>query len=95
MEIATNTLRFRCPNSGREVDSGIGAHCGARLIGIRVRCPICEGLHEWLVADESLGAVSPADHHSKGTRLVKAQSARQDFHNPSVEIIELREQFAG
>jgi two-component sensor histidine kinase len=91
-EIATDTLRFRCPNSGREVDSGIGAHCGAHLISIRVRCPICQGLHEWLVAHESLSTVSPAGHHLKGARLAKAQSGRQDFHNPSVEIIELREQ---
>jgi two-component sensor histidine kinase len=34
----------------------------------------------------------PRTHHSKGTRLVKAQSARQDFHNLSVEIIVLRQQ---
>lgn len=92
MEIATNTLRFRCPKSGREVDSGIGAHCGDRLISIRVRCPICEDLHEWLVAHESLGTVSPAGHRTKGTRLAKAQSTRRDFHNPRVEIIELRQQ---
>jgi two-component sensor histidine kinase len=34
----------------------------------------------------------PRTHHSNGTRLVKAQSARQDFHNLSVEIIVLRQQ---
>jgi two-component sensor histidine kinase len=45
-----------------------------------------------LVADESLGTVSPAGHRSKGTRYVKAQSARQNFHNPSVEISEPRQQ---
>ena len=28
-----------------------------RLIGIRVRCPICEKPHEWQVADGSLGTV--------------------------------------
>jgi two-component sensor histidine kinase len=92
MEIATNTLRFRCPKSGREVDSGIAAQCGDRLISIRVRCPICEDLHEWLVAHVSLGTVSPADHRTKGTRLVKAQSTRRDFHNPRVDIVELRQQ---
>jgi two-component sensor histidine kinase len=92
MEIATNTLRFRCPNSGRELDSGIGAHCGARLISIRVRCPICEDFHEWVGADASLGRLSAPDHRSKGTRLVKARRARQDFYNPSIDIIELRQQ---
>jgi two-component sensor histidine kinase len=51
-----------------------------------------EDLHEWLVAHVSLGTVSPADHRTKGTRLVKAQSTRRDFHNPRVEIIELRQQ---
>jgi two-component sensor histidine kinase len=91
-EIVADTLRFRCPNSDREVDSGIGAHCGARLVGIRLRCPICEGIHEWLVAHESLSNVSPVGRHSKGARLVKAQSARQDFPTPSVEISELRQQ---
>jgi two-component sensor histidine kinase len=45
-----------------------------------------------LVADESLGTVWPAERHSEDTRLVKAQIARQDFHDPSGEVIELREQ---
>jgi two-component sensor histidine kinase len=81
METATNTLRFQCPISGRELDSGIGAHCGARLISIRLRCPICEDIHEWLVAHESRGANSSAG----------AKNTRQDIHDPKVGTVELRQ----
>jgi two-component sensor histidine kinase len=75
--IELKTLRFQCPNTGRQVDSGISTHRSARLIGIRVRCSICEGLHELQVADGSLRTV---------------QSALQELQRPSKEIIELREQ---
>jgi two-component sensor histidine kinase len=87
-----NSLRFQCPNTGREVDSGITAYCGTRLISIRVRCPICENLHEWQVADGNLGTVSLAEHNSNGARLTGGQSTLRDFQYPSPEIIELREQ---
>jgi two-component sensor histidine kinase len=92
MKIATNTLRFRCPNSGREVDTGIGAHCAARLISIRVRCPICENLHEWVVEYENLETVSPTDHRTKGDQSAKAQSTRQDPHDSNAGTVELRQQ---
>jgi two-component sensor histidine kinase len=92
MKIATNTLRFRCPNSGREVDTGIGAHCAARLISIRVRCPICENLHEWVVEHENLETVSPTDRRTKGDQSAKAQSTRQDPHDSNVGTVELRQQ---
>jgi|HubBroStandDraft_4_1064222.scaffolds.fasta_scaffold263855_2 two-component sensor histidine kinase len=82
----SHTLRFQCPNSGREVDSRISAHSGARLISIRIQCPICESLHEWQVANESLGTAS------NGARLAGAQNKPHDFQYPSPEIIELREQ---
>jgi two-component sensor histidine kinase len=78
------TLRLQCPNTGRVADSGI--------VTIRARCPICEELHEWQVADGSLGTVSSADHHPKGTRSTKAQNALPECQGPSTEIIELREQ---
>jgi two-component sensor histidine kinase len=78
------TLRFQCPNTGRVADSDI--------VTIRARCPICDELYEWQVADESLGTDFSADHHPKGTRLTKAQNALRDFQDPSTEIIELREQ---
>jgi two-component sensor histidine kinase len=42
--------------------------------------------------DESLNTVSPADHRTKGTQLAKAQSEPQNFHNPSVETSEPRQQ---
>ena len=89
--LETNTLRFQCPNTGREVDSGIPTYCGTRLISIRVRCPICDNLHEWQVADGSLGTVLLADHNSNGARSTRAQST-QHFQYPSPETIELREQ---
>src|SRR5882672_12068180 len=90
--IEPDTLRFQCPKSGGEVDSGISTPRSTRLISIRVRCPICEGLHEWKVADESLGTVLAADHHVNGARFINPQSTPQDFYGPSVEITELREQ---
>jgi two-component sensor histidine kinase len=90
--IETNTLRFQCPKTGGEVDSGISTPRSTRLISIRVRCPICDGLHEWKVADESLGTVLAADHHSNGARFINPQSTPQDFYGPRVEITELREQ---
>src|ERR1700687_4932623 len=87
----TNTLRFQCPNTGREFNSSIATRCGARLISIRARCPICEDLHEWH-ADGSLGPVLSSDHQSNDTRLTKALTVLQDFHGSSTKIIELREQ---
>src|SRR3984885_3835382 len=87
-----DTLRFRCPNSGRTVDSGISTRRGARLISIRIQCPVCENLHEWRVADGSLGADLTADHQSDDARLNKAQTGFQDFQSPGAEIIKLRDQ---
>jgi two-component sensor histidine kinase len=81
-EFATNTLQFQCPNTDRVFDSGIGADCSARLISIRARCPMCESLHDWLVAGESFVAVSSTEHPSLSDQI-KTQSA---------EIIKLREQ---
>jgi len=85
--IATNTLRFRCPNSGRMVDSGISTQCSTRLISIRAQCPICENPHEWLIVGENPGVVSSVDHPADNGRLVvKAQSTRQDFNEPPAEL---------
>ena len=63
-----------------------------RLIGIRVRCPICEELHECRVADGSLGARISADDESNDAQLNKAPEVLQVSHGASAEIIELREQ---
>jgi two-component sensor histidine kinase len=87
-----NTLRFQCPKTGREADSGIGTPLSTRLISIRLRCPICEDFHEWQTADGSFGTDSSTDHHSNGTRLAKAEGGLQHFRCPSPEITELREQ---
>lgn len=91
-EGAANTLRFRCPNTGREVDSGIGAHCGARLISIRVLCPICEDLHEWQVTGRNLEAVLSAEHQSNDAWLNKAQKGPPSYPGQNPKLIELREQ---
>jgi two-component sensor histidine kinase len=90
--IEPNTLRFKCPNTGREIDSGINKPWSTRLISIRVRCPICESFHDWQVADATLGTVLPADRRSNDARLTKARSALQDFHGGSTQIDDLREQ---
>jgi two-component sensor histidine kinase len=91
-DIALDAPRFLCPKTGREVDSGIRLSPGTRLISLRVRCPICEGVHEWQVAHQSAGTVLAADHRANGARLVKPQSAPQDFPYPRAEFVELREQ---
>jgi two-component sensor histidine kinase len=91
-ERAANTLRFQCPNTGREVDSGIGTHCGARLISIRVLCPLCEDVHEWQVTGRNLEAVLSAEHQSNDARLNKAQKGPRIFPGQNPELIELREQ---
>jgi two-component sensor histidine kinase len=91
-EGAANTLRFQCPNTGREVDSGIGAHCGTRLISIRVLCPICEDLHEWQVTGRNLETVLSAEHQSNDAWLNKAQKGPSSFPGQNQKLIELREQ---
>jgi two-component sensor histidine kinase len=91
-EGAADTLRFHCPNTGREVDSGIGTHCGARLISIRVLCPLCEDLHEWQVTGRNLEAVLSAEHQSNDARLNKTQKGPPIFRGQNPELIELREQ---
>lgn len=87
-DTAMNTLRLQCPATSREVDSGISPHRSIRLVSIRARCPICENLHEWQVADGSLGTVLAADHRSNGARAECASG----FQGLSTEILELREQ---
>jgi len=91
-EIAMNTLRFQCPATSREVDSGISTRRGTRLISIRVRCPICEDLHEWPVVNGKLAMALSADRRSNGAQSAKTRSALQGFQGPSAEVIELREQ---
>src|ERR1700741_2216874 len=86
-----NTLRLECPATGREVESGITTYPGTRLISVRIRCPVCEGLHEFQVADGDVGMVISA-HCSNGARVIKPQSALPMFQNSSKEIVELREQ---
>jgi two-component sensor histidine kinase len=92
LRIEPDTLRFQCPNTGREVDSGINKPWNTRLISIRVRCPICENFHDWGVADATLGTVWPADRPSNDARLTKACGAFQDLQGWSTQIDDLREQ---
>ena len=83
-----NTLRFQCPATSREVDSGISARRSTRLISIKARCSICEDVHEWRVADGGLVTVLSARHHSTSAQLAKARNAP---YGPSAEVIEWRE----
>jgi two-component sensor histidine kinase len=90
-EGAADTLWFQCPNTNREVDSGISAR-GAGLISIRVLCPLCEDLHEWQVTGRNLDAVLSVEDRSNDIRLNKAQKGPPVFHSQNPELIELREQ---
>jgi two-component sensor histidine kinase len=92
IEMRIEPLRFQCPNTGREVDSGINTPLSTRLISIRVRCPICENFHDWQVADATLGTVLPDDRQSNDARLTKACGAFQDLQGRSTQIDDLREQ---
>jgi two-component sensor histidine kinase len=80
------------PNTGREVDSGIGARCGARLISIRVLCPFCDDLHEWQVTGRNLEVVLSAEHQSNDARLNETKKAPPSFLGQNPKLIELREQ---
>jgi hypothetical protein len=51
-------LVFICPNTGREVDSGVETEIGTllriRQENVRALCPACGEVHEWPVRDASL-----------------------------------------
>jgi hypothetical protein len=51
-------LHFVCPNSGRDIDAGIGTELETLLRIksklIRITCPICHEQHEWHVSDALL-----------------------------------------
>jgi predicted RNA-binding Zn-ribbon protein involved in translation (DUF1610 family) len=51
-------LVFSCPNTGREVDSGVESEIGTllriRQENVRALCPACGEEHEWAVRDASL-----------------------------------------
>ena len=51
-------LRFRCPNTGREVDAGVETDLNTLLRiknkPVRVLCPACGGEHEWRVSEAQL-----------------------------------------
>ena len=51
-------LHFVCPNTGRDIDTGIGTELETLLRikskTIRITCPICREQHEWHVGDAQL-----------------------------------------
>src|SRR5207244_2775574 len=54
--ISASRLTFKCPKSGRAIESGIEVSDAysmttIRMFSVRVRCPICAELHEFRVAD--------------------------------------------
>jgi predicted RNA-binding Zn-ribbon protein involved in translation (DUF1610 family) len=55
-------LRFVCPNTGREIDSGVEAELETLLRiktePIRIPCPACGEEHEWHVRDAQLAKSS-------------------------------------
>jgi hypothetical protein len=50
-EAEMGALVFRCPRTGRDIESGIipdgDSLFLSRLFSVRVRCPLCEDLPEW------------------------------------------------
>lgn len=52
------SLIFRCPSTGKPVDSGIETEIGTllriRRAMARSRCPACGEIHEWPVRDAYL-----------------------------------------
>ncbi|CAN0182509.1 unnamed protein product [Phaeothamnion confervicola] len=51
-------LHFICPNTGQEIDVGIGSELDTllriRSNKVRARCQTCGELHEWKVRDAQL-----------------------------------------
>ena len=51
-------LQFRCPNTGRNIDVGIGSELNTLLRiwhePIHARCPFCGDRHEWQVCEAEL-----------------------------------------
>ena len=49
------SLRFACPRSGREIDSGIYVDSTSlseiRMFSIRLRCSACADTHEFRIID--------------------------------------------
>jgi len=80
-EGAADTLRFQCPNTGREVDSGITTQRSTRLISIRVLCPLCKNLHEWQVTGRNIEAVLSAEHHGQKPELIELREQLLDELN--------------
>jgi predicted RNA-binding Zn-ribbon protein involved in translation (DUF1610 family) len=57
-ELPMEQLHFVCPNTGRDIDAGIGTELETLLRiktkPIRMTCPICGEQHEWHVRDAQL-----------------------------------------
>jgi len=51
-------LFFTCPVTRRSIDSGVETEIGTLLQikskMVRVHCPACGGIHEWIVRDAEL-----------------------------------------
>jgi hypothetical protein len=77
-----NALRFRCPASGREIESDFLADAHTlsmiRLFSVRLHCPACDRPHEFKMV-EALADV-PSDEHALGRADSRTQ-ARGDHHN--------------
>jgi hypothetical protein len=58
--LGVNPLRFRCPVSGREIESDFSADAHTlsmiRLFSVRLHCPACDRLHEFKMVEGLDGA---------------------------------------
>lgn len=50
-----NPILFRCPDTGRDVDVGLGIDYRAlrnvQPVSVRLMCPLCGRPHEWKLSD--------------------------------------------
>jgi hypothetical protein len=57
-----NPLRFRCPISGREIESDFSADAHTlsmiRLFSVRLHCPACDRLHEFKMVEALAGVAA-------------------------------------
>jgi hypothetical protein len=57
-----NPLRFRCPISGREIESDFSSDAHTlsmiRLFSVRLHCPACDRLHEFKMVEAVADAPS-------------------------------------
>jgi hypothetical protein len=68
--LGVNPLRFRCPVSGREIESDFSADAHTlsmiRLFSVRLHCPACDRLHEFKMVEALDGVSDEASERALG-----------------------------